>query len=178
MGHSGGHSVKLPEWYQLSQPGGRLRGVQPLATMTADFLAPSPQNPKRSNTLKPHSWVTMKKTHLVSCHWAKSFALTCICAPWSEDYDLPGLSFPGGSTLLLCLHQFYNFISSWTWWHHDKETLICITDPLWGESINHCWIPLTMQSFDLLLLLLAIGCWRNIWVASDLVCHDTHVTSL
>ena len=62
-----------------------------------------------------------------------------------------------------------------------------VAGPLWGESIDYRWIPLTMDSphkgpvtqalmFSLVLAL--TNYWTNIRIICDLRHHGAHVTSL
>ena len=65
-----------------------------------------------------------------------------------------------------------NLYVQWCWsmtisWH--KNTFL-ITGPLCGETTGHLWIFLLKgQSF--------VNYWTNSWLANDLRCHETHMTS-
>ena len=64
-------------------------------------------------------------------------------------------------------------------WHGD---IFHITGPLWGESSSHQWIPHSKgrkcRSLMFSLVLAWTCSWKKNWVASGLICHNTHIDGL
>ena len=77
----------------------------------------------------------------------------------------------GGSireyTWALSVHRnrVYPIKYTYAWWRHQMETFFRVTGPLWGESTDHRWIPLTKASDAEL--------WCFLWYAPEQTVEQT-----